>query len=132
MTFGTFDLFHKGHEFYLKQSQKLGDKLIVIIARDTTVKEIKKFRPADNEQTRLNNVKKTNIAHQVILGNKTNKMKVITDYKPDIIALGYDQTAFIQELEQFIKNSNLNILIVRIPSFKPEQYKSSIIKKQKI
>ena len=39
--FGTFDIFHKGHKNFLEQAQEFGDYLIVVIARDKTVKKIK-------------------------------------------------------------------------------------------
>ncbi len=41
MTFGTFDMFHPGHEYYLSEARKLGDTLITIVARDVTVTRIK-------------------------------------------------------------------------------------------
>ncbi|MEI6711388.1 MAG: adenylyltransferase/cytidyltransferase family protein [bacterium] len=41
MTFGTFDRFHPGHEYYLREAKKLGDTLITIVARDNTVERIK-------------------------------------------------------------------------------------------
>lgn len=37
MCFGTFDIFHPGHEFYLTQSQKFAHKMSIIIARDARV-----------------------------------------------------------------------------------------------
>ena len=41
MVFGTFDIFHKGHENFLKQAKKLGDCLTVVVARDETVLKFK-------------------------------------------------------------------------------------------
>jgi cytidyltransferase-like protein len=41
MTFGTFDVFHPGHRFYLTEARKLGNRLIVIVALDSTVEKIK-------------------------------------------------------------------------------------------
>jgi len=41
MTFGTFDRFHPGHEYYLREAKKLGDSLLTVIARDVTVIKIK-------------------------------------------------------------------------------------------
>jgi FAD synthetase len=41
MTFGTFDLFHPGHVYYLSEAESLGDELIVIIARDERVTKLK-------------------------------------------------------------------------------------------
>ena len=46
MTFGTFDIFHLGHKSFLKQAREFGNYLIVVIARDKTVKNIKGFEEA--------------------------------------------------------------------------------------
>ena len=37
MCCGTFDLFHPGHEFYLRSAQKFAQKMTVVIARDARV-----------------------------------------------------------------------------------------------
>lgn len=56
MAFGTFDLFHPGHVFYLSEAERYGDDLIVVIARDNRVEKLKGRRPKDDEQTRQKNV----------------------------------------------------------------------------
>ena len=129
MTFGTFDLFHQGHEHYLNQSKALGDELVVVIARDQTVEQIKNFTPHQNEQIRHKNVQDTQIANLVVLGNLEDKFQVLREHKPDIIALGYDQVAFTENLNNFIIDNDLSTKIIRISSFHPDKYKSSIIKK---
>jgi FAD synthetase len=128
ITFGTFDLFHPGHISYLKQAKKLGDHLTVIIARDQTVKEVKGFHPHDSEEIRLKNVENSQLANTVILGSISDKYQVLLDHKPNIIALGYDQQAFTENLKQFIINNDLTIQIVRLESYFPEKYKSSHLK----
>ena len=45
MIFGTFDKFHPGHINFLKQSEQYGDYLIVVVARDITVKKLKGKMP---------------------------------------------------------------------------------------
>ncbi len=37
MCFGTFDIFHPGHEFYLSEAEKLADTMTIVIARDHRV-----------------------------------------------------------------------------------------------
>jgi len=41
MTFGTFDMFHPGHRYYLSEARKYGDILIVVVALDATVERLK-------------------------------------------------------------------------------------------
>jgi len=123
MCFGTFDLLHKGHIHYLKESKKLGEHLTVVVARDENVKKIKNKSPNDTEFLRILNLRKLDFVNQVVLGSKIDFFKVIQENEPKIIALGYDQKAPIEKL----KTNFPNIQIVRIDSYKPHLYKSSII-----
>jgi cytidyltransferase-like protein len=41
MVFGTFDGIHDGHRYFLNEAKKFGDKLVVAVAKDTTVKTLK-------------------------------------------------------------------------------------------
>ena len=129
MAFGTFDLFHAGHENYLKQAKALGEYLIVIIARDETVKKIKGKHPDLNERKRLKIVKKSGIADKVILGSHEDKHKVLRKFRPDIIALGYDQFVFTQRLEKTLIDLQLNATIHRLEAYYPQVYKSSLLKR---
>ncbi len=130
MVFGTFDYLHAGHENLFTQARELGDEIIAIIARDKTVKSIKGDLPDHNEKERLNNLKVTGWANYVVLGNAKDKNKVIKDYRPDIIALGYDQFAFTFRLEKFLMDIRLDSKIIRLNPYRPDMYKSSIIKNQ--
>lgn len=125
MVFGTFDIIHPGHEFFLKKAKKLGTYLTVVIARDETVHNLKGSPPRTSEDYRLINLKKFGIANKVILGSLDNKLSVIEKEKPDVIALGYDQKFFVNALRK------LNVVkkwkIVRLPSFHAELYKTSKI-----
>src|SRR3989337_1126541 len=101
MVFGTFDIFHKGHLNFLKQSRKIGDYLIVVVARDKFVEKAKGMPPKNNEKYRANSVRKAKVANKVILGSKTyNYFRTIRTYKPTIIALGYDQKPTIPKLKK--------------------------------
>jgi FAD synthetase len=128
MAFGTFDIFHKGHESYLKQAKKLGDYLIVVVARDKTVLRIKKQETGNKEQERLEKIKSNNLVDEVVLGSLKNKYVVIKKYKPDVIALGYDQKVNLIELKEKLKKFKLKSKIARLKSYKPEIYKSSKLK----
>ena len=73
MVFGTFDILHQGHLNMLEQAKKHGD-LIVIIARDDTVKKIKNKKPRYNEKKRQKSIKP--YATKVLLGYKIDKYKI--------------------------------------------------------
>ena len=125
---GTFDLVHKGHEEFLKQAKSLGDVLVVVIARDETVINVKSRPAMHDELQRKRDVEALGIADRVILGDKEDKFKVIEEVRPDIIALGYDQKAFTQRLKQECEKRNVAAKIVRLEAFMPEKYKSSLLK----
>jgi FAD synthetase len=130
LAFGTFDIFHPGHESFLKQAREFGDYLIVVIARDKTVEKVKENLPQNNEITRQQAVVKNNLADEVVLGNLEDKYQVIEKYRPEIICLGYDQKAFVKNLREKLKEFNLEkTRIIKLKSYYPEKYKSSKLKK---
>ena len=130
MTFGTFDIFHPGHESFLKQARKFGDYLIVVIARDKTVRIVKKRFSQNNEINRQRAVVKSNLADKVILGSLKDKYQVIKKYQPEIICLGYDQTVFIENLREKLKEFGMEkTKIVKLKPYYPEKYKSSKLRK---
>ena len=127
MVFGTFEMLHPGHLYFLQQARAHGDELIVVIARDATVAKVKQHATAEDELQRAENVKQTGLADQVVLGDLTDHYRVIRELGPDIICLGYDQEAFTKNLAKEFPA----ITIVRIKAHKPDQYKSSILRNAK-
>ena len=125
MVFGTFDIVHEGHKHMLKEAKEYGDILVAVVARDETVCAVKGRAPQNDESIRLNNLENLKIADKVILGCIGNKYQTIQVENPDIIALGYDQKVFVDELAENIPNSTR---IVRLQPYHPEKYKSSIIR----
>jgi len=122
MAFGTFDKIHPGHIHMLKEAKQYGDYLIVAVARDLTVCEVKGKEPINNEDTRLKNVMDLGIADKVRLGCLEDKYQAVREENPDIIALGYDQKAFVDKLAEVIRP---DAKIVRLQPYMPEIYKSS-------
>ncbi|MDD3645888.1 MAG: riboflavin kinase [Candidatus Gracilibacteria bacterium] len=131
VTFGTFDIVHPGHEFYLNNAKKYGDKLITIIARDGNVEKLKNTTPLHDELTRLENIKKLGVSDIVLLGDLDDPLKVIKQYKPKVVCLGYDQVGFIELLNKYIKENNLETHIIRLSPYKENIYKSSILKQKR-
>ena len=128
LCFGTFDGVHPGHIFFFTQCKNLGDHLTVVIARDSTVEEVKHRKPHFNEAIRQEAVQSVPVVDLAVLGDPIDKYKIIKSVHPDIICLGYDQKVFVDKLEGKLEEFGLHPRIVRIQSFKPEIYKSSIMK----
>lgn len=130
MAFGTFDLLHAGHENFLRQVKEQGDHLIVILARDKTVRSVKGRAPVNKEKVRMKNLKQTGWADQVELGNHKDKYQIILKHKPHTIALGYDQFVFTQSLPKVLIDHGLNIEIIRMTPYYPQVYKSSLLREK--
>lgn len=130
MAFGTFDYFHAGHENYLQQAKALGDQLVVVVARDETVKKVKMKTPMHNERKRVRDVAACKEVDKAVLGYADDKYKVIKKYRPNILALGYDQFVFTYGLKQFFIKEKMDTKIVRLKSFEPRTFKSSLIRQE--
>tara|TARA_Y100000310_G_C20590184_1_gene767555 strand:- start:384 stop:785 length:402 start_codon:yes stop_codon:yes gene_type:complete len=124
LAFGTFDGVHPGHENFFEQASKLGN-LTVVIARDATVQAVKHRTPDHDEATRQALVQAQPTVQKAILGNTGNKYDVILAEKPDIIALGYDQTHFTEKLASWLAEHLPDTQVVRLEPFHPDKYKTS-------
>jgi len=129
MSAGTFDIIHPGHLFYLQESKKHGDKLIVVVARDDTSKAFKGANPVHNEKERLEAVRSLKIVDEAVLGKQGNIFNIIEEIKPDVICLGYDQKVQKQELEEELKKRNIKAEVIRIGAYMQHLYKSSKMRK---
>lgn len=127
MTFGTFDRFHPGHEYYLTEAKKFWD-IITVVARSSTVECIKWRKPRDTEENRMKNIIASRLSDRVVLGSVSDPYQVLLDYQPDILCFWYDQNSFNNEkLVTFLQEHNLNPKIIRLPAFNPEKWKSSLL-----
>ncbi len=134
MVFGTFDDLHKGHLDFFRQARKLSANpyLIVSVARDKNVLKIKGERPILSEKERINLIKKNGLADKVILAGVQNHIPHILKEKPDVIALGYDQSAYVENLKEDLRKSGLVVKIVRLKPYKEHIYKNHLLKKKRL
>lgn len=125
MCFGTFDIFHPWHRYYLSEAAKLGDALIVVIARDERVESLKGRTPQDREDIRLANVADAFKNAKVILGDKQDIFFPLREYAPDILVFGYDQRVPEEKIRELFPD----IEIMRIGGYEIEKWKSSLLRK---
>jgi FAD synthetase len=131
MVFGTFDGIHDGHRHFLREAKKLGDKLVVAVAKDNTVKILKGHFPETPLPNRIMNLKQENIADEIISGDQEiKKWQVIEKVKPDTICIGYDQQDLKNALEKAKEMLNLNFKIETATPFKGDVMHSSLLKKR--
>jgi len=128
LVFGTFDNLHKGHLSFFSQARKIGDKLVVVVARDKTVWQIKKQLPVFSEAERLAQVSRCKNVDEAFLGSTNDKYEILRIVKPDVICLGYDQIAFVNKLAQKLIEYGLQTEIRRLKPYKEDIYKSSKLK----
>lgn len=116
MATGTFDLLHMGHIYYLKEAKKLGDILVTVVARDSTVRKLK-HEPVTPENMRLSIVKELKVVDYALLGNEKDMYETVKIVKPDIIALGYDQIHDEKQIRIELNNRNIKAKIVRLQKY---------------
>ena len=130
LIFGTFDGLHPGHENFFEQAAKFR-QVFVVVARDSNVLKIKNLRPHFSEKSRLASVARHPKVFAARLGDRKNFLEPIRKIAPDVIALGFDQKTFTaSELKIKLKKINLAPRIIRLKSFHPKKYKSSLIPKK--
>ena len=126
---GTFDLLHLGHVRFLEEAKKAGGKnakLVVIVARDSTVEAQKGKTPVMPADQRRALVESLKVVDEAILGQEGISIeKVIENIKPEIIAVGHDQYGTEKQVMKAIKEEGLKIQVVKIGKFGKQELDSS-------
>ena len=133
---GVFDLLHLGHVKFLEEAKKAGGKnarLVVIIATDRTVEKTKGRKPIMSENQRRALVESLKVVDEAVLGSEEFDIgEVVESVKPDVIALGYDQTDMEQRVQKYVDALRLGIKVVRVGKFEEDELDSSSKIRQKI
>ncbi len=106
-TNGCFDIVHRGHVELLEYCKSIGDKVIVGLNSDDSVKRLKgKKRPINSEKDRKYLLESLKYVDEVVIFNEDTPIKLIEKLNPDVIVKGGDYT-----VESVVGN---NICEVRI------------------
>lgn len=104
ITYGTFDLFHEGHYRLLQRAKRLGDYLIVGVTTEEYDRTRGKLNVIDSLMTRIENVKKTGFADEIIIEESAGqKFRDIQKFKIDIFTVGSDWTGQFDYLKEYCK-----------------------------
>lgn len=128
MVFGTFDMLHEGHLHMFRQARALASEpyLIVSVARDRVATRIKGTHPRKSEIDRLALVRACALVDEAVLGQEQGYIDHVRAARPDIIALGYDQTGeYVEHLESDLSEAGIEAHVIRLQAHKPEIYKTS-------
>ena len=125
---GVFDIIHPGHINTLNAAKKLGDVLVVVVATDKTAIKMKKRKPLHSAQLRQELVSSLSMVDLCIIGDEDDIFNTVDLVKPQIIALGYDQTHQEKFIIDGCEKINLDVRVVRLESPRPDTSSSSIQK----
>jgi D-beta-D-heptose 7-phosphate kinase/D-beta-D-heptose 1-phosphate adenosyltransferase len=92
-TNGCFDLLHVGHVRSLEEARRLGDRLVVALNRDASVRRLKgPSRPLVPERQRAEVLAALACVDWVVLFGEDTPLRTIVALRPDVLAKGGDWT----------------------------------------
>lgn len=105
LTNGCFDLLHNGHIAYLEEASELGDRLIVAVNDDASVKKLKgAHRPVNPLKDRMAMLAALRCVDWVVSFGEDTPQRLIAEVLPDVLVKGGDyqasQIAGAREVEQ--------------------------------
>lgn len=90
-TNGCFDILHLGHLDYLEKSRNLGDRLVIGLNTDGSVRQLKgPNRPINSELSRARMLAALAFVDLVIAFDEETPLELIKKVKPDILIKGKD------------------------------------------
>ncbi len=94
-TNGCFDILHRGHVEYLSHARDLGDKLILGLNTDASVKRLGKSpeRPINSQETRATILAGLECIDAIVLFDEDTPLELITFVQPDVLVKGNDYKA---------------------------------------
>ncbi|GIV31988.1 MAG: cytidylyltransferase [Saprospiraceae bacterium] len=93
-TNGCFDLLHRGHIHLLAEAKDLGDRIIVGLNSDASVRRLKgPNRPVQDQQTRALLLAACCWVDAVVIFDEDTPLKLIQTIQPDVLVKGGDWPA---------------------------------------
>ena len=90
-TNGVFDLLHIGHITYMAKAAELGDKLVIGLNSDSSVKRIKgEDRPVNDQNSRAALLAALFFVDGIVVFEEDTPINIITTLMPDILVKGAD------------------------------------------
>jgi rfaE bifunctional protein nucleotidyltransferase chain/domain len=92
-TNGCFDLLHYGHLHYLAAARDLGDRLVIGLNSEASVKRLKgQHRPLNDEMTRQHLLAALAFVDAVVVFEEDTPFELIQRVQPNILVKGGDYT----------------------------------------
>ncbi len=110
-TNGCFDILHKGHVTYLAQTAEHGNRLIIGLNTDASVKRQGKGddRPVNDENARATVLAALSFVDLIVLFDDDTPLDLIRELKPNVLAKGadYDPEEMDSNSKKYIVGSDL-------------------------
>lgn len=88
---GCFDIIHRGHIEYLAKASDLGDKFIIGLNTDASIKRLKgPSRPINNQDARAIVLAALQFVDAVVLFDEDTPYNLIKAVQPDVLVKGND------------------------------------------
>jgi FAD synthetase len=133
---GKFDILHLGHIAYLEQAKELAGEdgeLVVVIALDKTIVRERGAPPVFPQEQRRKIVESLKFVDRAVVGIDTDDhTTIVSEIRPDIIALGHDQFTDVSSLEAHFVSAGLKTKIVRLEKRTADGLCSSTLIRERI
>jgi len=90
-TNGCFDILHRGHVHYLNEARRLGDRLVIGLNADASVKRLKgESRPINSELDRKFVIENLKCVDYVVIFHEDTPLELIKALRPQVLVKGGD------------------------------------------
>lgn len=102
ITYGSFDLFHPGHQRLLERAKALGDYLMVGVTTEHYDESRGKINIRDSLMKRIENIKNTGLVDEIIIESSAGqKLEDVQKYNIDIFTVGSDWIGTFDYLKEY-------------------------------
>ncbi len=113
MTNGCFDILHMGHINYLTKARSLGDRLIVAVNDDDSVKRLKgDTRPINPLHNRMTVLAALACVDWVVPFHEDTPEQLISMFKPDVLVKGGDYTEDQIAGAEFVRQTGGEVVVL--------------------
>lgn len=126
-TGGSFEIMHPGHLYTIEQAKRLGDVLVAVLARSSTIRARKGREPVAQEPERLALMSSMRQVDAAILGVEGSIYETMEKVGPDVVALGYDQYHAEEDIRREAVKRGMRLKVVRLKALNTDFKTSKIL-----
>jgi cytidyltransferase-like protein len=128
LVFGVFDGIHNGHRDLFRQARLHGNYVVVAVAPDNIVQQLKHRLPKLKLAERIEGIAHEPCVDEAVAGDELlGSYNVIKSHCPDIVALGYDQKELREDLEERKEDFDFEFEVVMLEPYRADEFHSSLL-----